>query len=162
VDIYENYLRERNASYFSIEATAGKNRHKSQELYSQFSGYERIAVLVLQALHSEEPLAIPLTVRNGGALKDLDANDAVELPCLVSSKGVQVLEVGKAPEGVRALLQQVKEYERLTVRALLENSLETGVAALAKNPLVAKADVARKILMEYKSAFGTQMELQQA
>jgi 6-phospho-beta-glucosidase len=162
VEIYENYLRERNASYFSIEATAGKNRHESQELYSQFSGYERIAVLVLQALHSEEPLAIPLTVRNGGALKDLDANDAVELPCLVSSKGVQVLEVGKAPEGVRALLQQVKEYERLTVRALLENSLETGVAALAKNPLVAKVDVARKILMEYKSAFGTQMELQRA
>jgi 6-phospho-beta-glucosidase len=162
VEIYENYLRERNASYFSIEATAGKNRHESQQLYSQFSGYERIALLVLQALHSEEPAAIPLTVRNGGALQDLAANDAVELPCLVSSKGVQVLDAGKAPEAVRSLLQQVKEYERLTVRALVDNSLDAGVAALAKNPLVAKPEIARQILAEYKSAFGRQMELQHA
>jgi 6-phospho-beta-glucosidase len=162
VEIYENYLRERNASYFSIEATAGKNRHESQQLYSQFSGYERIALLVLQALHSEEPTVIPLTVRNGGALQDLAANDAVELPCLVSSKGVQVLDAGKAPEAVRSLLQQVKEYERLTVRALVDNSLDAGVAALAKNPLVAKPEIARQILAEYKSAFGRQMELQHA
>src|SRR5580765_5454361 len=62
VDIYENYLRERNASYFSIEATAGQERRERQELYSEFSGYERIAVLVLQALNADKPSLIPLTV----------------------------------------------------------------------------------------------------
>ncbi|MGC0771511.1 MAG: hypothetical protein WB543_01140, partial [Candidatus Acidiferrum sp.] len=91
VDIYEAYLRERNASYFSIEATAGQRRKENQELYSEFSGYERIALLVLQALHGETSSLIPLTVRNGRALEDLEPNDAVELPCQVSSRGVQVL-----------------------------------------------------------------------
>ncbi|PYX72807.1 MAG: 6-phospho-beta-glucosidase [Acidobacteria bacterium] len=162
IGIYENYLRERNASYFSIEATAGEQRKENQELYSKFSGYERIALLVLQALHSERPSLIPLTVRNLKALEDLDSNDAVELPCQVSSSGVQVPPVGHAPEAVRPLLLQVKEYERLTVRASVERSREAALAALMKNPLVARPEVAREVLAQYINAFGAQMKLQAA
>lgn len=162
IRVYESYLRERNASYFSIEATAGMQHTESLELYSEFSGYERIAVLVLQALHSERPLLIPLTVRNLRSLEDLDPNDAVELPCLVSSSGVQAPPVGHAPEAVRSLLLQVKEYERLTVRASLEHSPQAALAALVKNPLVGRPEVAHDVLAEYVNAFGSQMQLQAA
>lgn len=162
IEIYEDYLRERNASYFSIEATAGQWRKENQELYSDFSGYERIALLVLQALHAESPSLIPLTIRNGMALEDLDANDAVELPCEVSSRGVHAPGVGRAPEAVRSLLLQVKEYERLTVRASTEHSSDLALAALEKNPLVGRPDVAREVLAEYLRAFGQQMKLQAA
>src|SRR5207302_1707392 len=97
-------------------------RASEPELIEIYEGYlrERIALLVLQALHSERPSLIPLTVRNLKALEDLDPNDAAELPCQVSSSGVQVPPVGHAPETVRPLLLQVKEYERLTVRASVE------------------------------------------
>jgi 6-phospho-beta-glucosidase len=159
IRIYENYLRARNASYFSIEATAGQRLTENQELYSEFSGYERIALLVLQALHSEKPYSIPLTVRNGNALQGLESDDAVELPCLVSSHGVHVPPVGHAPEGVRSLLLQMKEYERLTVRASVERSSEAALAALAKNPLVARSDVAQAVLADYVNVFGSQMQL---
>lgn len=162
IDIYEDYLRERNASYFSIEATAGERRKENQELYSEFSGYERIALLVLQALHAVSPAVIPLTVRNAGALADLEFHDAVEVPCQVSWRGVQVLPVGRTPEGVRPLLLQVKEYERLTVRASLERSRDLALAALEKNPLVAKPDAAREVLAEYIEAFGMEMKLRAA
>jgi len=162
IDVYENYLRERNASYFSIEATAGARRKEGQQLYSEFSGYERIALLVLQALNSETAALIPLTVRNGGALEDLNPDDAVELPCEVSSRGVRVPPVGRAPEAVRSLLVQVKEYERLTVRAAVEHSRAMALAALEKNPLVGRADVAEQVLADYVQAFGAQMKLQAA
>jgi len=162
VEIYEDYLRERNASYFSIEATAGERRRENQELYSEFSGYEKIALLVLQALHAETPSLIPLTVRNGTALEDLAPNDAVELPCQVSSHGVAVPPVGHAPEAVRSLLLQVKEYERLTVRASVEHSRELALAALEKNPLVGRPEVAQQVLTEYVRVFGGQMKLQAA
>ncbi|MFZ0639115.1 MAG: hypothetical protein WAN33_16535 [Candidatus Acidiferrales bacterium] len=162
IEIYEDYLRERNASYFSIEATAGQWRKENQELYSEFSGYERIALLVLQALHAESPSVIPLTIRNGRALEDLHADDAVELPCEVSSRGVHTPGVGRAPEAVRPLLLQVKEYERLTVRASIEHSSDLALAALEKNPLVGRPDVARQVLAEYLRAFGQQMKLQAA
>jgi len=159
LDIYEHYLHERNESYFSIEATAGDARKEGQALYSQFSGYERIAALLLQALHSDSTRTIPLTVRNHYALEDLDANDAVELPCEVSSAGIKPRRVGRAPEVVRALLLQVKEYERLTVRACVDQSSEAALSALLKNPLVGERDVARGVLSDYVEAFGDQMHL---
>jgi 6-phospho-beta-glucosidase len=162
IEIYENYLRERNASYFSIEATAGEKRRENQELYSKFSGYERIALLVLQALHSETPSLIPLTVRNDAALEDLEVDDAVELPCQVSTRGVRVLPAGSAPKAVRSLLLQVKEYERLTVRASVEHSHAMALAALEKNPLVGPSKAAAQVLAEYIEAFGKQMKLQAA
>jgi 6-phospho-beta-glucosidase len=162
IEIYEDYLRERNASYFSIEATAGERRKESQELYSEFSGYERIALILLEALGAERPRVIPLTVRNLNALEDLDSNDAVELPCQVSSNGVQVLPVGRAPESVLPLLLQVKEYERLAVRAAVEHSRAAALAALVKNPLVAQSEVARQVLVEYIDAFGAQMRFEAA
>lgn len=159
IDVYEDYLRERNASYFSIEATAGTGRKEGLGLYSQFSGYERIATLVLQALHSESATPIPLTVRNHSALEDLDANDAVELPCEVSSAGIKPRKVGRAPASVSALLLQVKEYERLTVRACVDRSNQTALEALVRNPLVGRPEVAHKVLSEYVLAFGDQMHL---
>lgn len=159
VELYEDYLLERDASYFSIEATAGERRKRKQELYSNFSGYERIAMLVLQALHSQRPAVIPLTVRNQNALEDLEEDDAVELPCRVSSDGVQALSVGRTPDVVLPLLRQVKEYERLTVRALVDRSPEIAVAALVKNPLVASPELARQVMTEYAQAFGPQMWL---
>lgn len=162
IEIYEDYLRERNASYFSIEATAGERRRDGQQLYSEFSGYERIALLVLRALHAEKASLIPLTVRNSGALQDLEANDAVELPCEVSSRGVKVLPVGQAPEAVRGLLLQMKEYERLTVEASVGHSQEKALAALERNPLVEEPKIARRILAEYVQAFGEQMRLRAA
>jgi len=160
IEIYENYLRERNASYFSIEATAGERREGGQALYSQFSGYERIATLILQALHSDSTIPIPLTVRNNSAIEALDANDAVELPCDVSSAGVNPRKVGRAPAAVRGLLLQVKEYERLTVRASVNRSNEAALAALVTNPLVGRKEVAGAVLSEYMQAFGDQMHLQ--
>jgi 6-phospho-beta-glucosidase len=160
IDLYEKYLRERNASYFSIEATAGAVRKDGQALYSQFSGYERIAMLVLEALHSNSKTPIPLTVRNNGSLEDLDASDAVELPCDVSSAGVKPRKVGRAPAAVRDLLLQVKQYERLTVRAAVNHSGDAALAALATNPLVGRKEVAAEVLSDYVQAFGDQMQLQ--
>jgi 6-phospho-beta-glucosidase len=159
VDIYENYLRERNASYFSIEVTAGEVQKKGQALYSEFSGYERIATLVLQALQSQAPRPIPLTVRNNQALEDLEPTDAVELPCDVSSAAIKPRKVGRAPKNVRDLLLQVKEYERLTVAAAVNHSRDSALSALLKNPLVGKRDVACEVLADYVAAFGDQMHI---
>lgn len=159
IEIYEGYLRERNASYFSIEATAGTVRKGEQELYSEFSGYERIATMVLKALNAPSPTSIPLTVRNNGALENLQPSDAVELPCSVSSSGVTPRRVGHAPEAVKELLLQVKEYERLTVAAALNRSKAAAVTALVKNPLIAREKAATQVLSDYMQVFGNQMGL---
>jgi alpha-galactosidase/6-phospho-beta-glucosidase family protein len=57
------------------------------------------------------------------------------------------------------LLLQVKEYERLAVRASVEHSRDMALAALEKNPLVGTREVAEQVLAEYLGAFGQQMKL---
>lgn len=158
VPLYEQYLRDRNASYFSIEVTAGKHKEEDRPLYSQFSGYERIAVMVLKALQSDDPVTIPLTVRNGEAIGDLDPQDAVEIPCLVSRNGAIAKKRAKVPPQVRELLLQVKEYERLTVAAVTQGSMSQARAALERNPLVGEG-AGSAVLADYVGSFGAQMGL---
>jgi 6-phospho-beta-glucosidase len=160
--VYENYLRERNATYFSLEATAGKKRDEERPLYSQFSGYERIAVSLLEALASTTPKRIPLTVRNDGALADLEPGDSVELPCEVSDAGVVPAGPGRAPEMVRGLLVRVKEYERLVAKAALTHSREIALESLVRNPLVGSPQLATQVLEDYLKAFGDRLGLSAA
>lgn len=163
--IYEDYLRRRNASYFSIEATGGK-RLEDRPLYSAFSGYERIAVLLLTALASDTGKMVPLTVRNdagkagGGspALSDLEPTDSVELPCQVSRSGIEPARPGAAPEAVKELLVQVKRYERLVARAALTGERRLAVEALAVNPLVGPGK-AGPVFEDYEAAFGPALGL---
>ncbi|MGH9491200.1 MAG: hypothetical protein ACRD17_11880 [Terriglobales bacterium] len=159
--VYEDYLRRRNASYFSIEATAGAHE-EDRPLYSQFSGYERIAVLLLTALASETAKMVPLTVRNdaGGraALSDLEPEDAVELLCQVSRRGIEPARPGPAPKAVNDLLQRVKQYERLVAEAALTGNRQRALEALETNPLVGPAS-AEPVLRDYEAAFGADLGL---
>jgi 6-phospho-beta-glucosidase len=100
------------------------------------SGYDRIALGVLRAIHFNANTVIPLSVANRGNLPDLGADDVVEVPCLVNANGATPLHVGPVPERIVPLLTRVKEYERLTVRAAMTRSLDAARDALAHNPLV--------------------------
>jgi len=56
-------------------------------------------------------------------------------------------------------LLQVKEYERLTVEAAVTHSETAAVAALVKNPLVARENTATLVFSQYVQAFGKLMGL---
>lgn len=134
VAVYDAYLAERNASYLQLES--GSRHGFSPSAAAQLSGYDKIAVSVVRAIHRNENAVVPLSVKNGGNIPVLRGDDVVEVPCLVNANGALPLHVGAVPEAARALLEQVKEYERLTVEAALSGSTETARRALARNPLV--------------------------
>jgi 6-phospho-beta-glucosidase len=67
---------------------------------------------------------------------------------VVNADGPHALHVPPIPDAVRDLLVQVKEYERLTVRAALEGSPALAVEALVLNPLVGRRDLARQLIAE--------------
>src|SRR2546423_5639796 len=84
---------------------------------SQLSGYDKIALSVVRAIHFNLNAVIPLSVENRGNMSSLMDRDVVEVPCLVNANGARPLHVGRVPDRVQPLLARVKEYERLTVRA---------------------------------------------
>jgi len=144
VAAYQAYLADRNAGYMQLES--GKPEGRAPSAAAQLTGYDKIAVSVLRAIHENSNAVIPLSVRNRGNIPELRDEDVVEVPCAVNANGALPLHVGSVPASARELLQQVKEYERLTVEAALSGSPETARAALACNPLVGRAELAERLL----------------
>ena len=90
-----------------------------------------------------------LNTANRSSLPFLDAEAVVEVPCVVGRAGARPLAVGDVPGHARALVESVKEVERLTIRAALSRSSELAVKALALHPLVPSVNVARRIFEAY-------------
>jgi len=131
---YRAYLSLRSAGYMQIES--GAFDPKMSTTVSTLGGYDKIAASVVRAIHFNTHEVIPLSVVNRGTIADLHDSDVVEVPCVVDANGARPLHVGGVPERIRPLLEQVKEYERLTVRATLAQSVDGARTALAANPLV--------------------------
>jgi 6-phospho-beta-glucosidase len=134
VAVYKAYLRARSAGYMQIES--GCDTPSAPSPPSGLSGYDRIALGVVRAIHLNANAVIPLSVENRGNMADLLDRDVVEVPCVVNANGARPLYVGRVADRVRPLLARVKEYERLAVRAVLAQSPDAAREALASNPLV--------------------------
>jgi 6-phospho-beta-glucosidase len=143
--VYERYLAERSGTY--MQAESGSSAAIAPLPPSALSGYDKIALAVVRAIHLNTNTTIPLNVRNGSTLPDLDADDIVEVPCAVGANGARPLSAGRVPDRVRDLLLQVRDYERLTVRAATSRAHADAVEALAANPLVGERGLAERLLM---------------
>jgi len=91
-------------------------------------------------------------VLNQGAIDDLPADAAVEVPCLVDRMGPHPLRMGAIPLPIRGLIQAVKAYESLTVQAAVEGSKRVALQALMAHPLVRTWEVARPLLDDLLAA----------
>lgn len=118
------------------------------ELLSERGGawYSRLAVQVMRALASEEPETHIVNVPNGAAVAGIAADASVEVPCSISRHGIEALGRGEVDESMLGLMQQVKAYERLTIRAALDGDRGTAMLALLANPLVPGAETAAKVV----------------
>lgn len=147
LEVYRDYLRRRSGSYMKLEAEAGsaltEGLEQEEDPFDAATGYHRIALDVMTALAADSPSRIVVNVSNRGAISDLKNDDVVEVPCLVDRNGAQPLAVGSLPGAVKGLVQSVKEYENLTIRAAIERSADLAKRALMAYPIIgewSKAD----------------------
>jgi 6-phospho-beta-glucosidase len=147
VSIYQSYLFTRSAGYMSIESGVAPEAARVASA-SEMSGYDKIALSVVRAIHFNLDAVIPLSVENRGNIPSLMDRDVVEVPCLVNANGARPLHVGRIPDRVQPLLAQVKEYERLTVRAAMARSVDAAREALANNPLVPDRATADRLVRD--------------
>ena len=144
VAVYERYVAARDAGYMQLES--GAQAPLARSPWAQLTGYDKIALQTVRAMHENSGALLPLNVRNRGNLPELHDDDCIEVTCAVNANGALPLYTGSAPGAVRDLLVQVKDYERLTVAAALTRDPESAVQALARNPLVTSQDLARQLV----------------
>jgi len=108
--------------------------------------YEQSIIPLVEGLESDEERELILCVKNNGALKGLPDDAAVEVPGMVSKKGIQVRKVGESPCFLKGLFYSVKASENLTVEAVIQNSYDLALQALVIHPLVPSLSAARGFL----------------
>lgn len=108
--------------------------------------YSEAAAQLMASLHAGTGDVQVVNVRNAGALPDLPADDVVEVPARIDRDGAHPLPLQPLAPDMRALVQHVKAYERLTVDAAISGDRTTALRALLSNPLVAEWDVALPLL----------------
>lgn len=128
-------------------------RHRGDE------GFGDMAVDVLAALESEQPLELVLNVPNRG-MSDLFADDTlIEVRVGLDSEGVHARRQPEVPDGQEELLAQLETYQRRTAKAAVDPSQSSLVEALASNPLVGDPDLARRLLDRAENAYGSQIPI---
>ncbi|MGH2402374.1 MAG: 6-phospho-beta-glucosidase, partial [Candidatus Limnocylindria bacterium] len=98
--------------------------------------YSEAAAQLLASLHDGAGDVQVVDVRNGDAVPGLPADEVVEVPARIDREGAHPLPQRPMDPDMLTLVQAVKEYERLAIRAALSGSREDVRRALEANPLV--------------------------
>ncbi|MBN1461847.1 MAG: 6-phospho-beta-glucosidase, partial [Armatimonadetes bacterium] len=108
--------------------------------------YSEAACRLISSIHTHRRDVQCVNTTNRAALSDLAPDSVVEVSCVIGRDGPTPLTVGPLRPELRGLLQQVKAYEELTVRAAVTGDRGAALQALIANPLVPSAGVAKSLL----------------
>lgn len=144
---YERYLAERSAGYMQLESgQTPESAAPPPAPWAHLTGYDKIALHTIQAIVRNSNAVIPLNVRNRGNIPDLDEEDVIEAPSVVTANGPRALHVGALPPQVRDLVIRVKAFERATIAAVRAGTRDALVDALALNPLVPSREMSARLV----------------
>ncbi|MCL1960096.1 MAG: 6-phospho-beta-glucosidase [Spirochaetes bacterium] len=111
--------------------------------------YSTAAVSVVDAIENDKNEYHVINVKNNGALSFLENSDVVEVKCMVNCKGAVPAAVDKPDNPyIIGLMQAVKAYEKLTVRAVINGSRSDALAALMIHPLIGDYHKAKGVIDE--------------
>jgi 6-phospho-beta-glucosidase len=108
--------------------------------------YSEAAAQLIASLHDGTGDDQVVDIRNDGAIPDLPADAVVEIPARIDSDGAHPGRFSPLPPEMLGLVQQVKAYERLTVKAAIDGDRSAALKALLANPLVGRYSVAKGLL----------------
>ena len=154
--IYYRYEQRRTATYMHYAKEGAPSIEDADAVVDALEppadggeGYAGVALDIIEAFQTGEPLHIALNVPNQGVIDCMRPDDVVEVSCTVADHSIQPLPVGAVPEAQELLMRQVKRYERLTVEAVRTRSRETAICALMAHPLVLSYSLAKTLVDEY-------------
>jgi 6-phospho-beta-glucosidase len=97
--------------------------------------YSTVAAQLINAHYNNLHHTQVLNVRHNGAVVGWNPDWVLELPCQVSSNGVEPLPADPLPLVCEGLIAQVKAYEILTVEAAVNGDRDAAYQALLAHPL---------------------------
>jgi alpha-galactosidase len=109
---------------------------------------ERGAAAIGGIIHNKKRVLESGIVPNNGAIANLPAVAAVEVPVMVDAAGVHPISLGPLPDAIAKLLATQVNVQELAVEAAVRGSKEIALQALLIDPVVNSAAAAVKLLDE--------------
>jgi 6-phospho-beta-glucosidase len=145
---WEDTRRARDAGYLrDARAQVGAGERSEDDL--QAGGYEQVALDLMAAIALDRRSVQILGVRNRGAIRALDDDALVEVPCAVGADGAAPLASGPVPDRCAGLMLQVKAVERDVIAAATRSDDAAFLRALATHPVVGSIQAARNLRDAY-------------
>ena len=161
--VYDTLMGVRRDTYMRTDTEGDNHQGEAREHRAEvgaaamdsapIDGYEGLALRVIDGLSGRNPGEVIVNSAHGSSL-GLDAGDVVEVPTRVDPSGLTPLAVPELPRAARALVEQVKEYERGLVEAAMTGDAGLAGVALAQHPLVPGMTAARELIAEYRQQHG--------
>lgn len=107
--------------------------------------YSHAALEIIEAVRGDTSARLIVDTENAGSIPELPFGACVEVPCRVDSAGAHPLPQQPLEPAIRGLIQHVKAYEELAIKAALSKSRRDLYLALLTHPLVSSASLAERI-----------------
>lgn len=109
--------------------------------------YSLAAVELIASIYNDRRDVQTVNVRNGHILPFLPTDASIEVNAVVDNSGAHPIQIEEpVPSGMRGLLQVVKAYEELTIKAAVEGDYGASLEALTIHPLVTGGETAKHML----------------
>jgi 6-phospho-beta-glucosidase len=108
--------------------------------------YSDAAAQLIASLQADTGDQQVVDIRNDGALPELPDDAVVEIPARIGTGGAEAGSLGALAPEMLGLVQQVKAYERLAVKAAVDGDRSAALKALLANPLVGQYKIAKPLL----------------
>lgn len=111
--------------------------------------YSEVAISLIRSIYNDTKDLQIVNVKNNGIISCLPDDASVEVNCVIGTGGALPLQIQTpmTPQ-IRGLLQVVKAYEQLTVKAAVNGDYQAALQALTIHPLVGSAKLAKTVLDE--------------
>ena len=140
----------REGSYMASETGEKRSQPWHFDIYEEDDGgYAGVALKYIEIAQSGSKGSMIMCIPNEGAIIGLKDDDIVEITCDVDENGATPHRIGEVDEQNLELIRRVKNYERLSSKAIRERNRTAAIQALTLHPLVNSYSLAVKLVNEY-------------
>ena len=108
--------------------------------------YSTAAFHLVEAIENDRRNRQIVCCANNGAVPTFDADAAVEVSAIIGAHGAEPIPQAAPDPAIRGLMQHVKAYESMTVKAAVSGDRDAAYQALLLNPLTPNANGCKALL----------------
>ena len=110
---------------------------------------EEVALIVSSIEKDKNLYFDTVNILNNGSISNLPDNAIIEVPGIISKKGIKGIEIGKLPETIAELCRRQLILNDLTVQAVIEGDIKLVYKLFALDPMVNNLNTAINLADEY-------------